>query len=254
MREASAEPAGERRPRDWRIYLGLAATVGWLVLGVAYIQNGVGWQGFAQRPAAEIGEFLDGAFAPLAFLWLVLGLFLQQSELVENNRAIGRQYEVMQHAAEQAEIQARAIAANELHARQDTFIELAKLVSAQLEVIAGMLFLSSQGPAADGPVPQQEIDELWSRSASGEAELFARRLIGLRFSLAEPLESWALFWSTPIRTRHSETFIASFERLLRAGDGCDPDGMIVDALNGTAKGFLHRLMLELKPLAEPVRG
>ena len=33
-----------------------------------------------------------------------------------------------------------------------------------------------------------------------------------------------------------------------------PDGMIVDALQGSPKGYLYRLMLELKPLAEPVRA
>jgi hypothetical protein len=241
------------RRRDWRVYLGLAVTLGWLTLTAAYLSEGMGWAGFFARPADEIGQFLDGAFAPLAFLWLVLGLFMQQSELAENNRAIARQYDVMRHAAEQAEVQARAISANELHARQDTFIELAKLVAQQLDLIAGMLFLSSQSTAGDGVVSDQEMDDLWGRMASGESALFCRRLIGLRFSLgAEPAA--ALFWGTPIRTRHSETFIACFKRLLRAAAGCDPDGMIVDALEGNVQGRLHRVMLELREVAPPVRA
>lgn len=238
--------------RDWRVYLGLGATLVWLGLAVLYVGHAIGWMGFLGRPADEVGQFLDGAFAPLAFLWLVLGLFMQQSELAENNRAIARQFDVMRHAAEQAEIQARAIAANELHARQDTFIELAKLVGQQLDVIAGMLFLSSQGSAGDGLVSDAEMDQLWSRMASGESALFCRRLIGLRFTLDEE-PARALFWGTPIRTRHSETFIASFERLLRAAAGCDPDGMIVDALCGNAQGRLHRIMVELRSPA-PAAG
>ena len=100
-----------------------------------------GWGNFMRMPLGDLGDFLGGAFAPLAFLWLVLGLFLQQRELGANNRAIQRQYEIMQRTAEHAEIQSRAIAANELHARQDTFIDVARLVMNQLEVIAGMLFL-----------------------------------------------------------------------------------------------------------------
>jgi hypothetical protein len=237
------------RGRDWRVWLGLALTGLWLVLGIAYVTNGVGWSGFLARPASELGEFLDGAFAPLAFLWLVLGLFLQQSELAENNRAIRNQYGVMRHAAEQAEIQARAIAANELHARQDTFIELAKLVGQQLEVISGMLFLSSQATAADGPVGPEEMDALWSRMSSGESSLFSRRLLALRFASEDDGAARALFWSTPIRTRHSETFAASFERLLRAAEGCDPEGMIQDALRGSAHGRLYRSIAELRPAA-----
>lgn len=240
-------PAPRPRRTDWRVGFGLLATGGWLALGLAYIAHGVGFDAFAASPVAELGEFLDGAFAPLAFLWLVLGLFMQQSELAENNRAISRQYDVMRHAAEQAEVQARAIAANELHARQDTFIDVAALVREQLEVLSGLLFLSSQGPAGDGVVPAEEVDELWRRMASGESSLFSRRLIGLRLSQDSDDAARALFWGTEIRRRHSETFVQAYERLRRAARGCDPDGMIVDALDGGAHGRLYRIMLELRP-------
>jgi len=39
---------------------------------------------------------------------------------------------------------------------------------------------------------------------------------------------------------HCENYIRSFERLLRAAAACDPDGMIVDAMNGNAQGRLYR--------------
>ena len=39
-----------------------------------------------------LGNFLEGAFAPLAFLWLVIGYFLQKKELVQNTTAIKMQY------------------------------------------------------------------------------------------------------------------------------------------------------------------
>jgi len=235
---------------DRRTALAVALTLGWLAVGVGYVAAGLGWSQFFQQPLGEMGDFLSGAFAPLAFLWLVLGLFIQQGELSENNRAIQRQHEIMLRTAENAEVQTRAIAANELHARQDTFIELAHLVGNQLEVISGMLFLSSQGFAGEGIVGEEEMDALWGRMSSGESGVFSRRLLLLRVN-SEPPEGWALFWGTPIRKRHCETFILSFERLLRAAEGCDPEGMIADALRGNAQGRLYATMCDLRDAPPP---
>jgi hypothetical protein len=71
--EGSAAPG-----RDWRIWFGLASTVFWLGLGFLYIATTVGWANFVSQPADTVGGFLEGAFAPLAFLWLVIGFFLQR--------------------------------------------------------------------------------------------------------------------------------------------------------------------------------
>lgn len=237
----------ERRGQQVRV--GLVLTAIWLGVGMLYIATSLGWAGFLRLPLGDLGDFLGGAFAPLAFLWLVLGLFLQQRELAANNFAIQRQFEIMQRTAEQAEIQTRAIAANELHARQDTFMDVAQLVMNQLEVIAGMLFISSQGTPGDGVVPDEEVDLMFARLSSGESSVFSRRMILLRVRLDDPRQAWALFYGTPIRQQHCETYIRSFERLLRSAAACDPDGMIVDAMNGNAQGRLYRLMCEMRDLS-----
>ena len=242
---------------DRRTAFGIALTLAWVAVGSFYVGRSVGWLQFFAQPLGEMGDFLDGAFAPLAFLWLVLGLFIQQRELARNNEAIQRQHDIMLRTAESAEIQTRAIAANELHARQDTFIDLAQLVGNQLEVISGLLFLSSQGFVGDGVVSDEEMDQLWGRMSSGEGGVFSRRLLLLRVN-SDPAPAWALFWGTPIRTRHCEKFIHSFERLLRAAASCDPDGMIADAVHGNAQGRLYAIMRELRdnppPGAAPIAG
>jgi hypothetical protein len=222
-------PASLASQRDRRVQLALILTALWLGTGVLYVTLSMGWTAFMRLPLGDLGDFLDGAFAPLAFLWLVLGLFLQQRELAANNLAIQRQFEVMQRTAEHAEIQTRAIAANELHARQDTFIDVAQMVLNQLEVIAGMLFISSQGTIGDGVVSDDEADLMFARLSSGESSV--------------------LFYGTPIRKQHCENYIRSFERLLRSAAGCDPEGMIVDALHGNAQGRLYRVMCTLRDSA-----
>ena len=234
--------------RDRQVQLGLILTALWLGAGVLYVAASMGWTAFLRLPLGDLGDFLDGAFAPLAFLWLVLGLFLQQRELAANNLAIQRQFEVMQRTAEHAEIQTRAIAANELHARQDTFIDVSQMVMNQLEVIAGMLFISSQGTIGDGVVSDEEVDLMFARLSSGESSVFSRRMILLHVRLADSRDGWALFYGTPIRKQHCENYIRSFERLLRSAAGCDPEGMIVDALHGNAQGRLYRLMCTLRDL------
>jgi hypothetical protein len=230
----------ERRARiDRRILLGLALTALWLGLAAAYVSLAPGWTSFVEQPPSELGSFLEGAVAPLAFLWLVLGLFLQQSELSENSRMLRLQSDALQKSAEHAEIQARAIQANELHARQDTFVDLARLVIRQIGVTCGFLFLSSQGAGAAGAVPPERIRELWDRLGSGDDQVFVRALLGLAAGVSDR-EAFDLYFSTPTRTRHSETIMRAFERLLRAAEGCDPDGMIRDALSSDGVGRLYR--------------
>ena len=67
------------RQTDWRIFMGITITALWMIAGIVYLRSG----NFSRAtiydiPLEDIGSFLEGAFAPLAYLWLVLGFFLQQ--------------------------------------------------------------------------------------------------------------------------------------------------------------------------------
>ncbi|MCB1671838.1 MAG: hypothetical protein KDI29_11985, partial [Pseudomonadales bacterium] len=146
--------------KDRRIWFGLVATFVWVLLGFFYIGNNIGWSAFLVLPIDEMGSFLEGAFAPLAFLWLVIGLFIQQTVLAENNRELRR-------TNLQSEKQTQAIAATELNARQETFFKIAENTRKQLGAISGMLFVSSQGPTGDESVSPEELNELWQQYAGG---------------------------------------------------------------------------------------
>lgn len=239
------------RVADRRVALGAGLTALWLSLGVAYVTFSLGWPRFFALPPSELGSFFEGAVAPIALLWLVLGLFLQQSEIARNNEALRMQSEALRKSAEQAEVQARAIQANELHARQDTFVDLSRLVTRQLGVTAGMLYLSSQAAGAGGAVPVERLSEMWNQVGSGDDQAFMRALISLRLTLSER-EAFDLFYSTPIRTRHCETYVRAFERLLRVAEGCDPDGLIRDALLSDVPGRLYLGMVAMRD--EPPGG
>jgi hypothetical protein len=237
-------PPAERT--DWRLRLSLLFTAVRLLLGFLYISSVVGWTGFLQQRASSLGSFLDGAFAPLAFLWLVLGFFLQQQQLEENTAAVSAQLEVMRVSAQQSEIQSRAIAADELHSRQDTFLRVAEMVREQLGVIAGFLYISwamevgpeeMEGP--DGALAQFKAQGVGDRGAFDRAifrQIYSRKTTAPHFS-----------WGTPIRSQHSQNFIKNFERLARLAGSCDPEGVIADALRDSTSGRVYRFILESRP-------
>jgi len=115
-------------------------------------------------------------------------------------------------------------------------------------VIASLLYMSSQGSVGSGAVTDDEMDAMYSRFGLGESSLFSRRMIILRFEQDQEADARDLFYGTDIRRRHCEDYLRSFERLLASAKGCDPDGMIVDALHGSAQGRLYRIMCEMRDL------
>ena len=80
----------QRRRLDWRIWLGLVLTTVYLAYGLYHITVDVGWSDFSRQSLESQGSFLEGAFAPLAFLWLVVGYFLQHKALQEKVWGIPR--------------------------------------------------------------------------------------------------------------------------------------------------------------------
>lgn len=232
----------ERPHIDWRIWLGIIVTGLWLVVLTAYISGSVGWLNMSAVPIDTLGSFLEGSFAPLAFLWFVLAYFSQQKELAQNTEALRLQSLEMQRSVEQATVQAEAISRSEIHARREAFAGIHDIVRIQLGNILGFLFISSQGATGTGAVPQEQISKLW---AARDPEAFSRQLLELSF-IKGPIYGYKLFWGTEVRTKHCNNFIFAFERLLDSASDCHDDGMIRDAVEGTTHGHVYRRMLEFK--------
>ena len=228
---------------DWRVVLGIVVTFVWFATVGLYISAQVGWTRIEQVPMDSMGQFLEGAFAPLAFLWFVLAFFSQQQELAQNTTALKMQYIEVQKSAEQAAIQSEAIRASEQHARRESFLRVAESVKQQLGVIVGFLYLSSQARNVRADGGDTRIAELWSKMSQNDPEVFSRALLQVGFMHDENY-GYKLLYGTPVRSRHSENFIFSFERLVRAAEQCDEDGMIRDSLLGSAHGYLYRQMVD----------
>ena len=227
--------------RDWRIWLGIVVTVAWIGGGIWYIGQVSETAPTQNFSLDAVGSFLEGAFAPLAFLWLVIGLFIQQRELANNTEALRR-------TSEQSEMQTQAIAATEMNARQETFFKIAESVKHQLGGISGMLLISGLGPVGSGRISRDQMDKLFTQSAGGDCEVFARMFISMDFLEEGGLPE--LLYGTEIRINHSRNFMRTFERLCRLAQNCDVDGIIEDSLMQNAFGLLYRRMQQHKPVAD----
>lgn len=224
--------------RDWRIWFGLVVTFVWIGGGLWFVIGTVAADPDQEMTLGVIGNFLEGAFAPLAFLWLVLGLFMQQRELSNNT-------EMLRRTSEQSEKQTQAIAATEMNARQETFFKIAESVKHQLGGISGMLFASGLGPVGSGRYNRDEISEMFRWSANGDWEIFARQFLSMDFLEEGGLQS--LLYETDIRRRHTRNFRRTFERLIELARGCDVDGIIVDSMKQSAFGLLYQRTSDYMP-------
>lgn len=219
---------------DWRVAFGLTLTVVWIGAGMIYLLFIVGWSNFVHLPTADIGSFLEGAFAPLAFLWLVIGHFMQQKEITANTKAINIQ-----------EMSARRL---EKHSRQDSYFKLLNLVQDQLGAIAGFHYMSVCGPTGTGEISSEEFTEQRAHAASGDHAWFVRKMISLGVTdMENPGHLQNIIDGTAIRTRHADNFKRTFKKLLDAARAVDTDDMLQDALlNGSAAGLLYRIILHAR--------
>lgn len=214
---------------DWRVAFGLGITLTWITTGMIYLVSVVGLNGFVHLPTADIGSFLEGAFAPLAFLWLVIGHFMQQGEISANTRAI--------------KIQERSAQRMEIHSQRDSYFKLHELVQEQLGVIASFHYMSVCGPTGTGVISSEEFADQRNQ-ATGDHALFIRKMISLAVENRNDAEElYEIFFGTEIRTRHSNNFSNTFGKLLTIAREVDTEELVEGALmTGSASGLLYSIV------------
>ena len=229
---------------DWRIVLGATLTTFWIVTGLIYLIAVVGWVEFVNLPTGDIGSFLEGAFAPLAFLWLVIGHFMQQSEISANTKAI--------------QLQEQSAKRQELHSQRNGYFKLLNLVQDQLGTIAGFHYVSVCGPSGTGQITTDEYAAMRAESASTDSALFIRKMINLAGDYRDDAEGLnEVFFGTDIRSRHSNNFVDTFGKLLSSARAVDHDDMVVNALMyGSPSGMLYRIIRHIqgKERIDPLTG
>lgn len=90
--------------------VGLRGTCLYLIFLLGGVPTGLimGWLSWKSLELNELGDFLAGAFGPLAIFWLVLGFFQQSKELRNNVNALHLQSTELEKAATQQKLLAEA--------------------------------------------------------------------------------------------------------------------------------------------------
>ncbi len=221
---------------DWRIWGSSLVTILWLGGGAAYLALGVGWA-FWHEGADTIGGFFEGFFAPLAFLWLVVGLFIQQKELTRTREEM-RQSNIL--SAQQAS----AIEASALTSRQQAFFLIADNVRRQTGNLLGVMLANSDSDLIDS---DEELERHWIAHSAGDYERFPRLFLAgsaLRegtFGRIRAAEGF--FFDAPFRASISEEYVKSFRRLLMLARECDTGGAIRGTVSQTPHGLVYGAML-----------
>lgn len=232
--ENEVPQARKKPPMDKRVIFGITLTVVWIGTGFVYLFFKVKVGNFVDLPTGEIGSFLEGAFAPLAFLWLVIGHFMQQSEISANTKSVQSQEESAKR--------------QEVHSQRNSYFKLLSLVQDQLGAIAGFHYMSVCGETGTGEITGQEYATMRGDSASGDSALFVRKMVSLCSNYTDDREKLEeILFGTEIRTRHSNNFSEIFGKLLASAQAIDHDDMVVNALlYGSPSGMYYRILRHVK--------
>lgn len=217
-------------PSSLPFKIALILTMLWIGFGAFYISRTVGWGSFLDQPMDMVGNFFEGAFAPLLFLWIMVGFFLQQKDIAENAKNIAKQ-------AQQTQL--------------NTFLSLSKMVLQQLGVISGHIYMATQGPDAGGRETEESASQLWTTFHTDE-RIFVRRLLEYGSAAEDPNKlDPDIYFGNERAKRHSMDYIRTFEKLITDAEACDPDYVLRDALlTGTGQGILYRTIMDARSKLE----
>lgn len=122
----------------------------------------------------NLGDMLAGLAAPLALFWLVIGYFQQGEELELQRKELELQRNEVAKLTIESARQAKAIEANELHARRDTFFRQAEFTMAELDALSFSLLNKLNRPPF-----ALEIRAIAEERARGNSQKYFEQIIGM---------------------------------------------------------------------------
>ncbi|QEX24339.1 hypothetical protein FRZ61_42800 [Hypericibacter adhaerens] len=174
--------------------VGLVLTVAWLALVWTYVDREIGWNNVGGMLPHELGAAMAGAFAPLAFLWLLLLYWIRGRDLADAGAAINRQLGLLTFPDETAAT--RVEAAGAVLKRQAEALRSASDQSSEL--LGGFALRFQSEAAALTEVVQQARAETDKLREGLAAEIASAR------EVAAKLDAERVHWGEIVR-RHGDS-------------------------------------------------
>lgn len=245
--------------------VGLVLTALWVII-VALWSFILGYTSYidAMLPN-EIGDFLAGIVAPIAFLWIIVGYFQQGEELRQNNEILKQQAIELQESVRQMKLQSAVISDNELHARRATFFTFYEILKDRLNSISVDILLRCVSHDVRRRVrPSEKADkveserkkEILDRYGSGNSEFIYSEIIyfliqGRNAEFVTVMERY-MDWPEIIRS-----YCVTFEEILSEARKCGDENRLASHFEYTTAGSLYMLfcnLLSYKPKFETRAG
>lgn len=166
---------------------GLLLTAAWLVVCAYYVDVYIGWDNLLILLPHEIGAFFAGAFAPLAFFWIVLLYYGGGGRIERAARQtdkLRRQYRELASAANTAQVQVTKLGdafqkrSQELLARSESAVtnvhEAGDALEQQVKALGDASAEAVTEAASIGETFQRQADDL--TAASGQAAVQSERI------------------------------------------------------------------------------
>lgn len=216
--------------------IGGVLSVVWLFLVIVNTGSDAGWDTLAGSHPADFAIFLAAASAPLAALWLVVGVALlgvalgrMQTAIVETQR---------QSVRTSGEIEALIRTSIEMQelARRQSFLNGAEMaikdLNSQAGLIAGRLDILSA----------QETEYLWALNAAGDPWAFAHALLDRTRRDADFLDLVAhRVAEDDVASAGLQRFLRRYDRLVSLAKQHDTDRLVREVLEDGPMDRLHAI-------------
>lgn len=215
----------------WLVILGAFVTFVYptfLIFGVEKLT----FSEFQNLDLNEMGDFFAGVFAPLAFLWLVLGYFQQGEELKQSSEVLRLQVQELKESVEVQHRQAQSVEANTRHAARDVF----------LQFVDGLL---DELVAAAVEIAQQRSENTHIATRYTEYQNMALLFIRLSQGVTDRKTEYIHLYQ-----RYSEKrwpinrYVATFEALIGEARAADPEGKLEEYYRNSGAGLLYKNICE----------
>jgi hypothetical protein len=211
-------------------WFGLIVTVVWLFGGSFYIFYHEGWSQFINLDPNAHGDFFAGLFAPIAFLWLVIGYLQQTAELRMQREELEMQRKETGRLADESSRQSISIEENLKQSRRDVFLKTKELVDFEIEEVARRIH---------GPVmPMSRQESMADTFLAGDRDVYVRGLND-RFNGASQQEIAADLNRDDKEFHLALQIKALFEFLLDEAKKADDSLSLFHVVESSQKGVLY---------------
>lgn len=205
---------------------GVWLTVCWAIFLLVYMA--FSYQSFSGLEPNAVGDFLAGLFAPLAFLWLVVGLLQQGQELK-------LQYYELKKSVDQYAEQSDALRGAEKHAKQSVLNDTRKLFERDLSSSAAIICNTIKHVAGRKSLTVMDRKTYWWESfAQGDSEAIVRNVYGMLQDEGAEINDWAA----------AASYINLSSDLARILDDLDDSGALSHLYERNYYGQLAKLLVE----------